>query len=672
MADYNKTIDIEVKADMKQLLSEFKKMPGMSAKEARKMVSELSKNYKAAATEAKKAANKQKAAMDKMHAANKKVEKSSKSVRMQSREMGAAFGSLEDVVGGLNPELAGIASNIGIVGQGFRSLSRSMATGNMYVMLAIGAIAVLAAGYTVLTSAARRAEEKQKHLAEATNEVNEKMKVQRGIAEELVTAHRNSTLDLEVFTGQISKLDADIIKSRDAASDTLKKQLERQDEIIKKKKDDVALAKKALNAMHTLSDEEEKRLQFLMDISKNEKVNIGLKSHSVGKMHQMIALQDELEFKLSDEIVFRNRIEKASKKNQETREELLHLQDEYNKESEAQARAEEERAKREAKQKAEQAKRDSEAAKAEAKAKADAIKEEKRLQKITADLQRSSDTAKQNAERQSIQNARTQISLIDDRIERLDASVALDKELINKSIEGLESQQKKNTEVAETEEQIKEAKLANLALDTQIDELKEKSHLREMKHSKERQEALDREKKLRLELVKKIASTASDSANAVSQIIENVSGENKKAAMIAFRVNQAAAISNIIMTTAQKVMEVAPNPFAIAGVSALGALQAGVVATQPPPEFHMGGVIDKGEDTRNITVLTGEAVIDRRTVDRLGGDSGIAALQRGELPTSPQVIVMNPFKHFDRYAKASSKRGGVMKNFSNTRASGGY
>jgi len=83
-------------------------------------------------------------------------------------------------------------------------------------------------------------------------------------------------------------------------------------------------------------------------------------------------------------------------------------------------------------------------------------------------------------------------------------------------------------------------------------------------------------------------------------------------------------------------------------------------------------VIDKGEDTRNITVLTGEAVLDRRTVDRIGGDAGVAALQRGEMPSSPQVIVMNPFKHFDRYAMASSKRGGVMKNFSNTQASGGY
>ena len=163
-----------------------------------------------------------------------------------------------------------------------------------------------------------------------------------------------------------------------------------------------------------------------------------------------------------------------------------------------------------------------------------------------------------------------------------------------------------------------------------------------------------------------------EGANAVSEIIQNVSGENKKAAMISFRVNQASAIANIAMTTAQKVMEVAPNPFAIAGVTALGALQAGVVATQPAPEFHMGGVIDKGEDTRNITVLSGEAVLDRRTVRNLGGEQGISQLQRGKMPQAPEVVVMNPFKHFDRYATASARRGGVMNQFSNNKASGAY
>ena len=39
MADVNKSIEISYRADLKQLLNELKKMPGMSEQEAKKMVS---------------------------------------------------------------------------------------------------------------------------------------------------------------------------------------------------------------------------------------------------------------------------------------------------------------------------------------------------------------------------------------------------------------------------------------------------------------------------------------------------------------------------------------------------------------------------------------------------------------------------------------------------------
>ena len=54
----------------------------------------------------------------------------------------------------------------------------------------------------------------------------------------------------------------------------------------------------------------------------------------------------------------------------------------------------------------------------------------------------------------------------------------------------------------------------------------------------------------------------------------------------------------------------------MAAVGAIGVAQAAVVALQKPPEFHMGGMIGKGEDTTQITALKGEAVLDRRTVSR--------------------------------------------------------
>ena len=125
---------------------------------------------------------------------------------------------------------------VGTVGQAFRALSRSMATGNPLVLLLVGSVAALAAGYHILTSASREAEQRQKDLAKATEQLNDKLSKQRDIANEVVSAQREATLELEVFTGQISELDAEIIKARDAAGEQLSKQLEKQDEIIKNQK----------------------------------------------------------------------------------------------------------------------------------------------------------------------------------------------------------------------------------------------------------------------------------------------------------------------------------------------------------------------------------------------------------------------------------------------------
>ena len=672
MADVNKTVDIQVKADMKQLLNEFKKMPGMTAKEAKKMVSMLEREFKAAERAAKKAAAANAAAMKKVGDTAKRSAKEIRQMKRSSQEMGGALQATGDIIGEIDPALGGMVATLSIAGTAVRDLGKAFLTGNPYILAAVAAAAAAAAAYSMLTASSREAEKRQENLAKATEELNEKLDIQRQIAEDVVSAHRESTLELEVFTGQISELDAQIIRARDEAADTLKKQLEQQDEIIKAAKEDLDIVKRAAKSRASLTEEEYKRLELLVQTSKYQDVQTSLSLQQGGFLIKSVKHQRELIDKINTELLLKERIKKANAETLQNREELLQLQDELRKEQEAEARREEQQAEQEAKAAAAKAKADAEKAKADAEAKAKAEEEKQRLLKNTAEIQKSGDMARKEAEAQSIRNERALISLYDTNLERLDATANLDKKLIQQSIDSLQQQQSQNIILAETEEQIKEAKEANLALDSQIAELKEQAHLVEMKHSKEREKALEDERKKRLQLVSSIVTQSTDGANAVATIIKNVSGENKKAAMLAFRVNQASAISNIIMTTAQKVMEVAPNPFAIAGVSALGALQAGAVASQPPPEFHMGGVIDKGEDTRNITVLTGEAVLDRRTVNRLGGDSGIAALQRGDMPTSPQVIVMNPFKHFDRYAKASSKRGGVMKNFSNTRASGGY
>ena len=55
------------------------------------------------------------------------------------------------------------------------------------------------------------------------------------------------------------------------------------------------------------------------------------------------------------------------------------------------------------------------------------------------------------------------------------------------------------------------------------------------------------------------------------------------------------------------------------------------------------------------TLLTGEAVLDRTTTRSLGPE-GVRRLQNGG--TAGEIIIMQPFKHFDRYNKSARKRTG--------------
>ena len=142
------------------------------------------------------------------------------------------------------------------------------------------------------------------------------------------------------------------------------------------------------------------------------------------------------------------------------------------------------------------------------------------------------------------------------------------------------------------------------------------------------------------------------------QLLNLTGNENKALINVLFRAQQASAIANIAMSTAEAIAAAPAQygpfaPLAIAGIIASAAAQTAVVTQQKPP-LHMGGFIPpNAPDETQRTVLTGEAVLDRSTVARLGGESGIQQLQAGQMQS--RVIVMNPFKHLDRYNKSALK-----------------
>ena len=145
---------------------------------------------------------------------------------------------------------------------------------------------------------------------------------------------------------------------------------------------------------------------------------------------------------------------------------------------------------------------------------------------------------------------------------------------------------------------------------------------------------------------------------AASAIMEATGSKNKQLIRAVFQANKIASLGEIAFNTAKAITaaQVYPPPInglMIASAIAAGAGQTAVVMSQQAPEFHMGGMTP---DESIAVVKAGEAVLDRATVDRLGGEPGVNRLQNGQ-SGSPEVIVMNPYKHFDRYMTDRQRAG---------------
>lgn len=146
--------------------------------------------------------------------------------------------------------------------------------------------------------------------------------------------------------------------------------------------------------------------------------------------------------------------------------------------------------------------------------------------------------------------------------------------------------------------------------------------------------------------------------NVAADLIDQNAIKNKKNAELVFNIRKAAAIAEIAIATAQNVVEVFPNPFLMAGATALGIAQGALVASEQP-KFHMGGMIGGGgtlaPDETMVTAKRGEAILSTAAVNRIGED-GVRSLETGGGIT-PKIIVMNPFKHYDRFIRGRDAMG---------------
>ena len=135
--------------------------------------------------------------------------------------------------------------------------------------------------------------------------------------------------------------------------------------------------------------------------------------------------------------------------------------------------------------------------------------------------------------------------------------------------------------------------------------------------------------------------------------IERSAYEQKQKQLRAlFRFEKGMALAEVAMGTAEAIVAaqklIAPFNAIQSGLAiATGVAQAGVVMSQQMPAFHMGGM---APDEATARVLRGEAILDRSTVRRIGGEQGVRNLQQGG-SSSTNTVVIQPFKHFGRFAK---------------------
>ncbi len=675
-----KSIDIKLKMDISELRKNLKAIPGMTKEEARKMTMALQRELKqtqaaakkaAAATKAAKkkelqetkAAARQAAALAKQEAAAhhalqksmqddlKKTGMAARNARKQSREMGAAFGSLEDVVGEISPELQGLTTTIGTLGQAGRALSRSLATGNPVVLALVAGIAALAAGYHLLTSASREAERQQKLLNEANEQSAKKYSDQAGLIRAIAADQNAAIREQKVLMGAMTEAEKERLDLEDQIAAKTQSQIDKQLEHVENQKQLVKLAKKAGDSSSQLTEEETKQLELGMKLSKLESVRTGLAGTQAGISTQMMIFKNELLKGLQKEEFATRRIKAENDKTLSILKENIAAREELRQEQEEEDRRQERiRQAREA------------------------------AQKRRAELERIQN-ALMESQKNSAQNIKTsQISLLEGE-DKINAQYAMQVQKLEEKKDLLLDEAIKAQDIARTQKEKSQAQQMEIEAGKAIAALTEEQTILEEKRLKEvdelraklsekEQKRLEQQEKKQKQLQKERITEIKEGIQASisglqtfttagMELMEATGTKNKTLLNVLFRANQAAAIANIAMSTAEamaKALSLGPAaPAAQAVILAGAAAQTGIVLAQQPPIAHMGGFIkplSPGEQTR--TVLEGEAVLDRATTRRIGGEAGVRALQEGR-SGNQEVIVLSPYKHLDRYNRSALK-----------------
>lgn len=659
MADVNKSVEISYRADIKQLEKTLRAGGKLSEKQIKEMIGGLNKQLRQTEKAAKQTAQVTQKSMRTIEHSAQRAEHSLDELHGSAGDVGTVLSGIAGAVGLVNPELEGMAMATADAVGGLEGLAGI----GKFINPAFAAFAVLAAAaafaVSEYTAEQERAAKTAEELAKEQDQLNKKLQEYKRIQEETISSLGEFTAELNMAQAEVLMLSGEISKA----------DFEGMQRDIEANKIAERLKKTAQDRVDALRGQEaviERNLQ----LAKDELRNI------INNRTQFASITEEFKARAAQQEI----IQKQEAKLEQFSSRRAALEHQVNMDYEAQASQlldlkQQAKDLEDAAKKREQKIKDQNKAKGKQKETNEELKEqEERLLELQRLLD---DAAKEQV------NAIAIIDQLEAKRIGKNAEIVLSyknqRDSIDETKERLIEQLEAARKIAVTEEDKK--KLLELEVQTQtaLQSLETEQQAQRVKHVEElqglRDEAhrkqLENQQKETEEAVKNAKLTANSIIDAGVAIAEFNAASNKediKAQQRLFKVNQAAAVANIAMSAAEAIAGALGLPpivrgLTIAGITAGAAAQTGVVLAQSPPTADMGGMIGNRDrlrpDENMVRVLSGEAVLDRATVNRIGGEEGLQRLQAGG--STGNVVVVQPFKHFDRFIKQSNRTGVINK-----------
>lgn len=658
MAEEKRSISISYKADLKDLISKLKQMPNVTEAEAKKMVGALDKQLKQAekaaqksaeaskkaSQNASKAAERGSKAFESMEDAAKRAQAQLSEVGESSGDIDRGFSSIGLALREVNPQVADAADGIADMFAVTEGLTMSFSALNPYVIAAGIAVGALTLGYAAHQAELERVRTETLELRDAVKQLTESQNQQQENLEDGAFKIRSQRNEYKLLTGQISEYEYNLEKAGETANESFRGNIEASkntaiatDVLLKNVKALIAANARNTDTNVALSDAEKERIRTAQLLNNHADNSLNLTDRGLKQRIALTHIEDQLEKQLYNEVKATKALEAMQKEAVNTARSMVVLEQELADGTEEAANQAERRA----------------------------VAVERAL----------------TAEEFNNKALKEAFDLVDDILKGKSIEEQMDKAM---AMAFLDNEGKKKLAQRERlEEQIKgiedlgmltgreaEAELAVLALRRSAEEdLNNELLENEEKLQQKRKEGAQANLDAMFELGDALATLADARINSdkidveaqkkkqeqVAQMgeIERSAYEQKQKQLRAlFRFEKGMALAQVVMGTAEAIVAaqklIAPFNAIQSGLAiATGVAQAGVVMSQQMPAFHMGGM---APDEATARVLRGEAILDRSTVRRIGGESGVRNLQQGG-SSSTNTVVIQPFKHFGRFAK---------------------